>query len=513
MKKYVLLSLPLLTVSVVHGGVGCRDCACNVVSHSFYSVRPLYQTASPERLTLFRDRVHAREEDGWAGALQVTLFGSKTTEPGKLASYFGPSCKPQFTVASANVTGAPIYRDIVAEDFNIFFQSCTEVFESFFCLDPKQTVIGLGVTYKQGFYQRKDGNWFWLELSSPLTHVKNQICLRETVMSDGEKLTLDANGSLTEAFMDSSWLFGRIDPCCQHTETKFADLEIKVGYEWFSSDTSFFESYIGALVPTGNRVTSRLMFEPIVGHNRHPGIICGSTGLFEWWRDDTQECSANFGIDWNTLYLFERVETRSFDLKGKPWSRYMPVYINQAQAQEAAILNVEGRTAEATLLHTPGINVFTQPLCVSPRFAHTFNAAFFFDCKNTQAEIGYNVFMRSAECVRLTCCWEEGPALRSTRGDGYTNRYQTIDAPMNNCTDFELTYTYYEQNIITECDLDVASAAHPAMMSHTIYGSIGHRWDDRKLPCFCGIGFSYEFGEDNSAVDRWVTWAKAGVSF
>jgi len=535
MKKYILLlSMSLLVVPIIRAEYSCGDC-CNITSHSFYSARPLYQSASPERITLFRDRLHARE-CGNDGALELTFFGSKTQDPASLSAFFGPSCKPQFTVTSAQMDGAgdftvrhaPEVRDIAAQHLNIYLKggfaefdpTSTNggIFESAFCLDPEQTVIGLGITFKKAFYEMCDGQWFWFELSSPLTHVKNRMCIHETIKSDGQLLSLDAVGSVSEAFAQSSWLYGKIDPCCIQSETKFADLELKLGYEWLKNDCCFFESYIGALIPTGNRVTGRFMFEPIVGHNRHPGIMCGSTGIFEWWQSECCDCYAEFAIDWNSLYLFEKVETRSFDLKNKPWSRYMPVYANKEQAEQAADLDNQERDIEAILLHTPGINVFTQPLCVKPKFAHTFNSAFIFnccksDCCELQAEVGYNVFFRSAECVKLACCWEEGPALKSVDGQGYTNRYQTIDDPLGSIVSIELGVEDYEKNIITECDLDLASAAHPAVLSHTIYGSAGCRWDNHKYPTFMGIGFSYEFADDNAAADRWIAWVKGGVSF
>ncbi len=510
----------------------CGDCDCNILSHSFYSVRPLYQSASPERITLFRDQLHSYE-CGNNGALELTFFGSKTKDAAKLAAFFGPSCKRQFTVTSVNnydagnftVRGAPEERDIAAQHLNIYLKgglgefSPTDttggIFEGSFCLDPEQTVVGLGMTFKKAFYEMCDGQWFWFELSSPLTHVKNNICIRETINSDGQLLSLDAVASVSEAFAQSSWLYGKIDPCCNQAETKFADLEFKVGYEWLKNDCCFFESYIGALIPTGNRVTGRFVFEPIVGHNRHPGVMSGSTGMFEWWRNECCDCYAQFAIDWNSLYLFEKVETRSFDLKNKPWSRYMPVYYSKEQAQQANDLYDQTRAAESVVLHTPGINVFTQPLCVKPKFAHTFNSAFIFncckDCCQLQAEAGYNVYFRSAECVKLACCWQEGPALKSIDGRGKTNRYQTIAGSPSEDTDTSVDN--YSENIITECDLNIASAAHPSVLTHTIYGFTGCQWENHKYPTLLGVGFSYEFGDDNAAADRWVAWLKGGISF
>jgi len=523
MKKYLLL-LSLGASSALYG-VGCSDCECTAVAKSFFSVRPLYQTASPERVALFHDRLHARE-DGKNGVLQVEVFGSKTTNSSKLAAYFGPFCKARYTVTSSikdalRATGSnpvlPENRDIVAEFFNIYLDSgnltvndyiIPGVYEGSFCFEPEQTVIGCGLTWRQALLQMCDCNWLWLELSTPLTHVKNCMGLHEIVNSTGEPLTLDNPTNMTQAFRQSSWMFGRIDPCCKNSETGFADLEVKIGYEWLRSDCCFLEGYLGVLIPTGNRVTSRLLFEPIVGHRHHTGVMTGLSGIFDWWGSCENDCYARFAVDWNSLYLFEANETRSFDLVNRPWSRYMPVYINKEQAEQA--FDLKDESLDSIFLHTPGINVFTKPMCVKPRFTHTFNGALLFNCKCAQAEIGYNMYARSAECVRLACCWEEGPALKAIDGVGRTSEVARINQPLAGVTNSDRDY---DDSIIKECDLDLQSAAHPGVLTHTIYGSVGYNFETCCYPAFAGVGFSYEFADDNAGLERWVAWVKGGLSF
>ena len=62
------------------------------------------------------------------------------------------------------------------------------------------------------------------------------------------------------------------------------------------------------------------------------------------------------------MYLFSKKQIRSFDVEGRPWSRYIDVYQSMTQADEAAALGGEA----GTFLSTPGINVFTRPVNVTP---------------------------------------------------------------------------------------------------------------------------------------------------
>ena len=72
----------------------------------------------------------------------------------------------------------------------------------------------------------------------------------------------------------------------------------------------------------------------------------------------------------------------------------------------------------------------------------------------------------------------------------------------------------YEDSLIKEEDLDLQSAATPCLLSHTIYGALGYRWDERKRPPFTSFGASYTFSSSNNAViDRWTVWGKVGFSF
>jgi len=72
----------------------------------------------------------------------------------------------------------------------------------------------------------------------------------------------------------------------------------------------------------------------------------------------------------------------------------------------------------------------------------------------------------------------------------------------------------YDRGIISQNDLDLSSAAHPCVISHTVYGAAGYYWDNLCFPIMIGLGGSYEFsGRMNTSLDRWLIWGKFGISF
>jgi hypothetical protein len=479
-------------------------------------VVPQFQTGTPERIVGFRRRLDVAE-CGCAGALQVVPFGGKSLKSYDLARFFTPFCKNKLTVSNNFVKDHP---DLLSQYFGIYptplDASTPGVYNSTICLKASQAVAGVGLTYRQAFWELPcNNNLLWFEIAAPIIHVRNKVKLTEDV-SSGNTPLLD-NGlpqNMIEAFKQDSWCYGKIDNCKEMHKTAIADLEIKFGYQWFKNDCCFFESFAGVLAPTGNKPKAHYLFEPIVGFAGHVGGEVGMTGIFKFWESCTTDYALSYLLDINAWYFASHNERRSFDLKYRPWSRYMQVYANKEQAKYA--FNLTDPTQAQTFC-TPGINVFTQELCVSPRMSKIVNSALLFSGPHVEAEVGYNFFARDAECVKLASCWHEGPALKAIdRGEGYTNNLQTINSYTisKEVNDVEpLPDEFYDLNLIKECDLDLESAAHPGFITNTFYGSFIWRWDEVKYPSFLGVGASYEMCDDNTYLTRWLAWAKVGFSF
>ncbi len=473
-------------------------------SKTFFSVVPQFQAGSPEKEVLFRDTFTANT--GRKAAVEVVAFGGKSRNGEHLGRYFLPFGKSEILVTEDGAADVA-FRDVDAKHLNINHVDPGNTFQSRVSFEFHQSVVGLGLAFRSQVCSGDAVGW-WLAASTPFVAVRNTAELCEKIENTGGTLEATRVATVKEAFAQSIWKFGRIDSGCSHHKMGFADIEVQVGYKWGEADDGHADLYAGVVIPTGNKPCGRFVFEPIVGNNQHFGILFGGTLAKEIY--GTSKQSLFFVLSSNGRYLFHNTQCRSFDLKDKHWGRYMEVYENLAAAQAA----FDAPTVEAGDHGSPGINVFTQKMRVSPGFAHQMNAAFMYKEKRLGSEVGYNLITRQAEktCLR---CWKEGPALVSAEGypaDGKTTKFRTISHTARGDEGAGTVAETYKP--LTTADLDVSSAAHPAVVGHMLYGSFGYRFGDSPdaVPT-AGIGGSYEFSSGNSYLDRWTLWAKISLMY
>jgi hypothetical protein len=491
------------------------------------TIHPLFVSQQPELVSSFRSDRNQTRENGRGGAFQALLFGSRTTNGDELSRYFFFNGQESLTVAEVGpVSGQPGFgtQDLLAQDFNIF--TVNGDFESKITTSPQQSVIGLGLHERHSFWKNHDiGRGFWLSVSTSIQHVKNDMNFCEFIINDGGGANEAANNvvvaNMTEAFAQPDWCFGKICANSSMKKTGLADIEFKIGYEWLEHEPAHMESYIGLIIPTGNKNNGEYVFQPIVGRGKNVGIMFGSSLGIEIWNSTDGDKNIRYELANHTEILFRNTQTRSFDLKYRPWSRYLPVYANIEQAQEAAALT---DPLHRQNMSTPGINVFTQEVKVTPGLTHNVNTAFVFTCRRFQAEAGYNFLAKRAEKVELDCPWQPVVALKHFLGAGQTNPIRTINGNAyyeqrveNMDNDLELIpvpLAKYETAEIQATDLDLNSASTPAILVNSLYGTLGFHLYEREYPLFGNVGGSFTFSKNNNAVPhRWVIWAKMGVSF
>lgn len=547
MKKYLLLLLlfftkiiPIPFAAQLFQDETCaqfaceHSCDCKAVSHSFFSIRPVYTINSPEYLSHNRD-FYKRSESFWSGTLQVTPLGGSSNHNESIARFFLPFCNTTLNVSEQPVTTNS--STILARNFNIYTQNGT--FASTVEFKPRQTYAGVGFNWQQKIYERSNGKSIWISFSGPLLHVRNRVELVETILDNGggpiavnspstgsAEPVIECNadcslnplsalqpvGSVEQAFAQPGWCFGRVDPNQHQSKTGFGDLTFRIGYETVNKDDCHLDSFFGVVFPTGNKPDGVILFEPIVGHNHHWGIVLGTVFGIEVLQAFDGDLTISNELDFSVTELFEHTERRSFDLHNKPWSRYMQFYKNREQAQAAAAAALTNPNY-ALALHTPGIDILTQDVKIKPGFYRMFNGAFIINyCDSFTLEAGYNFYARQSECIHLACPLPTTIAPKAIGvGSGSTSSFQSISIqPPDGCIS---SLADYDSNILTEADLNLESAAHPATITHTVYGSFAYEWKECGYPMFVSVAASYEFPPDNVGLNRWMVWGKYGVAF
>jgi hypothetical protein len=527
--KHFLKRLPLLLLLGSTTAIMAND----YVSQTFFSIRPAFVDATPERISLNFDRLWARD-DGIYGNLEIVPFGSFSTNGHELATYFFPFNKCVLTTGEfGSEAVANDSVDVLANYFGVLTRPVNEVFtgpgglitenltfQSRITMFPKQSTYGAGFCYRQHVYQEQThpSRNIWIQAAFPIMAVSNSLNFCETIENEGGgEIPTGFVGSVGDAlrggtvFGDKQFYYGKVSNCAR-TQTGVGDIQLVVGFEDTSCHNFHRTWFGGIIVPTGNKPNGEYIFEPIVGNNGHWGLAMGGEFSYEWWESKDGDCCLwVYGYGYS-YYLFQNTQRRSLDLVDKQWSRYMWLYPQQ--------LPNGSDTNQLIYDIVPGINILTQNVNVSPRSTAMATTAFLLTTPCWSIEGGYNAYYMQEEMVCLNQEWPVGPAIA-----GIDQNNTNLFATKSNATirhfldqqgisnDIDAATGDLKYVPIKQTDLDLKSAAHPATIAHIAYGSAGYRWDQIKYPTLFGIGASYEFGAENTSLERVTIWGKLSVSF
>jgi len=380
---------------------------------------------------------------------------------------------------------------------------------------------------------------------------------------DAGSKAVTAPKNVAEAFNQSSWKYGKIG--CEQKITRLADIELSIGRLWTCGDCASTSWELGVVIPAGNKPCADYVAPAVVGNNQHAGIRMGSTTSIMMSEND--DSSTWFRMDVDSRYLFRNTQKRSFDVKGKEWSRYMMVWGSKDEYSSAlsalvAPLLVSANTSTAATTsqftnpmnaqrgYTPGINVFTTDFYVKPQFQGRLNSAVVMCGEHFKAELGWNVHARTRECVELACAWESKPAFadasyvggvalnnhRTIFNDAQTAAVNVVDSlargytaanvalvtvpagqPVNNVfsgvtENTAAALAQYDNFAITDADINYDSVSTPGSISHTPYLTLGYAFDYDWAPVVA-VGASYEFTANNRSLNQWMVWGKFECAF
>ena len=200
-------------------------------------------------------------------------------------------------------------------------------------------------------------------------------------------------------------------------------------------------------------------------------------------------------------YLFKSNELRTFDLTANgEWSRYLLA-----------------TKSTGPLSPFPLINATVQNAQVTPRGVLNFWAALHFQRCNSHFEVGYNLWWRQAEKVRLNnkacgsngCIIQNGPNSANIAAgnvgiidlDNVCTPVTSSTATISDTTSELVADSTFTP--VTLADLNLASAAHPRVLTNKFYGSFAYDVRIYDRPLNIGLTGSYEVSKDRNAFNQW----------
>jgi len=197
--------------------------------------------------------------------------------------------------------------------------------------------------------------------------------------------------------------FATIQGCSNDlVATRLADITAILGWNFLNRKKYHLGVGILARAPTGNRPTAVYLFEPISGNGGHWELGGHLTYHYMLWQCDEAQSSFGFYLDANITHLFNARQTRTFDLIGKPLSRYM--LAEQLGTPVVNLTNAAGvmPPAQFQQVFTPVANLTTRNVKVSVAVQADIAAQFTYAAGDGfTLDFGYNFWGRS--CDKISC--------------------------------------------------------------------------------------------------------------
>lgn len=218
------------------------------------------------------------------------------------------------------------------------------------------------------------------------------------------------NGTSFDALKNARW------SRCRQTLTRVADLRAQLGWNFLSCPNYHLGASIYAAAPTGNRPHGQYIFEPIIGNGKHWELGAGITWHTNIHKSEDECSSFDIYVDANLTHLFKTRQCRTFDLIGKPFSRYMLMAKMSGDVQNlyagAEEQDLVAPSAQFAHEFAPLANISTIPVNVSASIQADIIVKLSWTHENFQCDLGYNFWTRSCEKIcpyTGPCCYNKFP--------------------------------------------------------------------------------------------------------
>jgi hypothetical protein len=192
------------------------------------------------------------------------------------------------------------------------------------------------------------------------------------------------------------------------TKTALAEIQMALGYNFILCQDYYLGFNFRVYAPTGNKPKGIYAFEPICGNGKHWEVGAGLMASYTFWRSEDEESTFGFYLVGNFTHQCRATQTRTFDIIGKPNSRYMlaeklgtPVTNLYAAPAQGSIAGATVPAAQFKNAYAPVANLTTLKVNVSSAIQADITALFNYTACGLSVDLGYNFWARSCEKISL----------------------------------------------------------------------------------------------------------------
>jgi hypothetical protein len=181
---------------------------------------------------------------------------------------------------------------------------------------------------------------------------------------------------------------------CKQTQNGLADLRVELGRNFIQDECRHFGLNVQIAAPTGSKRKAEFAFDSVVGNGKHWELGVGFSGHRLLWSSEDESKHVGFYVDGSILHMFKHNEQRTFDLVGKPNSRYMLAEKFGPNTQDLQDNNITSQFANE---YTPVANLTTFDLKVSSGVQADIVLWLNYTRCNWSFDLGYDFYGRSKE--------------------------------------------------------------------------------------------------------------------
>jgi len=416
----------------------------------YFSIRSQSENAARELVGAgWNTQINLCNIDNWYGNFSVTPEYTRSLKPYNIAEcLFGNTncynpCETACTTLCKNdcndlyrikISGSNIENrgscDWLADYFGLptDYQSCIT-------FEPRIDNFLIDLNFYVGLDTWCPGLYF--NIHAPIVHTRWDLNMCEKIQNSGENPhwpgyfnnTINLSGTSTvgivrndlvsnfskfiggcETINSNEFIFNplcsaKID-CSSHKKTALSDIQMELGWNIWCNNDYHVGLNIRTAAPTGTQPTGTYLFEPIVGNGKHWELGAGMSSHWTFWYDECNCKSMAFYIDANITHLFKTRQCRTFDLYGKPLSRYMlaaqfktPVENLLAGAEDPDVQP----SKQFAGIYSPVANLTTFAVDVSIGAQADIACMLQYNHNNWSCDIGYNFWGRSCEQILCPC--------------------------------------------------------------------------------------------------------------
>ena len=463
---------PLLCCFIFALSIFASEPSGKTQSNSFMWIRPAFMSLSSDQ-SGWHSIVYNPKKTG-SKSFQIKGISQISFSNNAAKQYFLFGYKNKLLVAG-DATPLSNIRDIRAEwlgiENNQFIGTLT--------VDPYQRQAGATFTYFQDLSAVSFLPKFWLSLEIPFFSVKHNLNLQQLNTTNNTQTTQKPYDILS-AFRQINWLYSKIDGPTYASNIMGAIF--KFGKTFLSESQFQVIGYSLLNFALGNNQNAQYLFDAYTGTNRHVGI--GAGALFQILLNKSAQ---NIAICWyfglENQYFFPNVQNRTFDLKNKPWSRYM-LYNHIHKGPNQSI---------------PGVNILTHKTLVRPYSFIDFQTGWRFITENCEFECGYELWGRGDERVRIYDEVQEVFGIAGINGGSASESTIAYQAPNDS------KFTPFKKS-----DIDPYSAAASSALNHKATCFFTYLTSYYHSDIFFILGGAIEYAQKNAALPAWTIWLKAG---